>query len=395
MSNKEMACFSFPAVPHALARASRGRRALRRATALALASVAFGSISLPAAAATWWSTSPSVSIGSTTINVRNAGARGDGVHNDTAAFQAAINALPSSGGTIYVPAGTYMIDALRSINLRSHTRLKMDSSAKLVAIPNSSSRSYVVKAWRVNNVEITGGSIVGERVKHKGTSGEWGMGVDILASAKVYVHDLNVSNCWGDGIYIGAIGPSGSAVSSTDVTVKNVVSTGNRRQGLSMGPVQRVYVVNSTFTNTNGTAPQAGIDIEPSTQGASRDIRIEGSTLTGNRGNGLELHDHVTGLVVASSTLKRNLGFGALSVGAGNATFARNTITENGLDGVAMTSTTHDVNISGNTLTYNSTRWFIAHNKSIYTRTSSARDVQVASTARNIVLTGNTLSPKP
>ena len=367
---------------------------IRRSLSLVAASLALGLVALPASASNWWSTTPSVSIGSKTINVRNAGAKGDGRHNDTSAFQAAINSLPSSGGTITVPAGTYMIDALRSINMRSHVRLQMSSGARLVALPNSSPRSYVIKAWNVTNVEISGGAIVGERAGHRGSTGEWGMGIDILASSKVYVHDLTVSNCWGDGLYIGAIGSAGHATPSTDVTIKQVVSTNNRRQGLSFGPVDRVYVVNSTFSNTHGTKPEAGIDIEPSVQGTSSHIRIENSKVIGNAGSGLELQAHVTGLVVKSSTIKGNNGFGVYSNGATNLWFANNVITENGLDGISIRSTTRDVKITSNKITYNSTRWFFANSKSIYTLTSSTRDLEIGSTA-NIYMAGNTLSPRP
>jgi parallel beta-helix repeat protein len=334
-----------------------------------------------------------VSIGSKTINVRNAGAKGDGRHDDTRAFQAAINSLPSSGGTITVPAGTYMIDALRSINLRSHVRLKMSSGAKLVAIPNSSQRSYVIKAWKVNNVEISGGAIVGERAKHRGSSGEWGMGIDILASKKVYVHDVKVSDCWGDGVYIGAIGHVG--VPSTDVTLNHVVSTNNRRQGLSFGPVNRVYVVNSTFSNTHGTNPEAGIDLEPSTQGTAANVRIERTTIAGNAGSGIELQAHVTGLVMASNTIKGNHGFGVYSGGAASSTFTGNLVTENGLDGISVRPASHNLRIAGNTVTYNSTHWFTANGKSIYMKVSSARDLDISKSARSISLTGNKLSPKP
>jgi polygalacturonase len=331
-----------------------------------------------------------VSIGSRTINVRNVGARGNGQHDDTRAFQAAINALPSTGGTITVPAGTYMIDALRSINLRSHVRLRLSSGAKLVAIPNSSSRSFVIKATNVNNVEITGGAIVGERSRHRGTSGEWGMGIQILGSRNVYLHDFKVSDCWGDGMYIGGSGHIG--VPSTDVTLNNVVSTNNRRQGLSFGPVNKVYVVNSTFSNTHGTKPEAGVDIEPG-RGTAKNVRIERSTISGNAGSGVELQPNVSKVVIKSSTVKGNRGFGVYGHGVAYSWLASNLITENGLDGVALVSPTHDVKITSNTVTYNSTRWYIANNRSIYTATSSARDLQIPSSLSNITVSNNKITP--
>lgn len=40
-------------------------------------------------------------------NVRNYGATGNGTTDDTAAIQAALTAVPSTGGTVYFPAGTY------------------------------------------------------------------------------------------------------------------------------------------------------------------------------------------------------------------------------------------------------------------------------------------------
>ena len=369
------------------------RRFLRKPLILSVA-LAMSAVTLPAYA-DWWSATPSVSIGSTTINVKTKGALGNGQHDDTAAFQAAINALPSSGGTVTVPAGTYMIDALRSINMRSHTRLKLDPNAQLVAIPNSSTRYHVIKAWNVNNVEITGGRIVGERAKHRGTTGEWGYGINIQASNRVNVRDVHLSNFWGDGMWIGAIGRQETAVVSTDVTLNNVTSTNNRRQGLSIGPADRVYVVNSTFSNSNGTAPQAGIDLEPMGQGDTRNIRIENTVITGNRGTGLEMHDNVSGVVVKKTTIKGNNGFGVLAIGPSNLWVAGNVITENGLDGVNIASGTSNVRVTNNTITYNSTRYFLNRGLSIYTRSSSglARDIEISSSATNVVVSGNTFSP--
>src|SRR5438552_10740284 len=46
-------------------------------------------------------------------DVRNFGARGDGVANDTAALQAAIDAAGAAGGgLVAVPSGVYMVDPL-------------------------------------------------------------------------------------------------------------------------------------------------------------------------------------------------------------------------------------------------------------------------------------------
>ena len=46
------------------------------------------------------------------VSVKDFGAVGDGTTNDTAAIQAAINSLPTNGGTVFIPAGTYLVGTL-------------------------------------------------------------------------------------------------------------------------------------------------------------------------------------------------------------------------------------------------------------------------------------------
>lgn len=47
-----------------------------------------------------------------TVNVKNFGAVGNGVANDTAAIQSAINSIASTGGTVFFPEGTYNVTSL-------------------------------------------------------------------------------------------------------------------------------------------------------------------------------------------------------------------------------------------------------------------------------------------
>ncbi|MGN0817472.1 MAG: glycoside hydrolase family 28 protein [Candidatus Coproplasma sp.] len=65
------------------------------------------------------------------FNVRDFNAFGDGVHDDTPAFTAAISCLPE-GGTLYVPAGTYFITPLF---LKSNITLYLEKGATLLANP--------------------------------------------------------------------------------------------------------------------------------------------------------------------------------------------------------------------------------------------------------------------
>jgi parallel beta-helix repeat protein len=366
--------------------AFRKRTFFTKPLMFAAASLSLSAVALPAAANTWWSATPRVSIGSASINVRNKGALGNGSHNDTAAFQAAVDALPDSGGTVVVPSGIYMIDAKKSVRLHSHTRLLLKDGAEIHVIPNGAAWYYAIRAWGVNNVVITGGKIVGDRTRHKSTTGEWGMGISILGSKNVLVKDVHVSNCWGDGIYVGAR----NGTRSSYVTVNHVVSANNRRQGMSITPASHVYVVNSTFRDTHGHLPQAGLDIEPREEGKTEAVRVENNTFSGNRGNGIELHSHISGITITANQLAGNHGFGVLAVSAPYLTIKGNHATRNGLAGVGLTSKTHDSSVRSNTLRYNSTIYISPK----HSGGGKNRDIQIADQTWAINTSNNLLTPK-
>ena len=105
-------------------------------------------------------TPPVRARGSAMISVKDYGAKGDGANDDTTAFQAAVNALPSTGGTVYVPPGDYVIDPTRNVRLRSKMHLQIHSDARLRAKRNSADRAYVLMVYKVSDVEISGGKIL-------------------------------------------------------------------------------------------------------------------------------------------------------------------------------------------------------------------------------------------
>ncbi|MDR3591504.1 MAG: glycosyl hydrolase family 28-related protein [Negativicutes bacterium] len=218
------------------------------------------------------------------VNVTSYGAKGDGVTNDTAAIQAAINAIPATGGTVVIPAGTYMIDAVKSINLKSNVTLQMSPTTTLKAISNSSTSYALLNLYNVSNVIITGGVLLGDRTSHIGTTGEWGMGIQIMGSTGVSVTGTTAKNCWGDGFYIGSVG---SKVSQ-NITLTDIVSDNNRRQGLSIVSGVNLQIVRPKLTNTNGTAPSDGIDIEPNAiTDILQNVVITSPYTANNKGDGI------------------------------------------------------------------------------------------------------------
>ena len=291
--------------------------------------------------------------GDARTDVRAHGAKGDGISDDTSSFQAAIDALPPAGGTVRVPAGAYLIDPTRSVRLRSRMHLSLAAGARLLAKANAAPRAYVLLAQQLENVEISGGRIVGDRDSHLGTTGEWGHGIRIRGCSGVTVRNMHISRCWGDGISAGGImAKGGPSRPGRDYVFENVVCTGNRRQGLTLGSSRRVRVRDCTFSDTSGTLPSAGIDIEPDT-GVASDIVIERCLVRGNRGPGIVLYKRAAEVTVRKCTIERNRGGGILAVTAIDCVFTDNIIRDNGLKGILLRTGSRNVRVARNQISGN------------------------------------------
>lgn len=214
------------------------------------------------------------------INVRDEGVKGDGKSNDTAAIQLLLN----NKKNIYFPDGLYLIDVERALNLSSNQTIYLSEQAILKALPSDQAKTAVLRLANVNNVHIKGGQIVGERYSHKGNSGEWGMGIEIIeGSYQITIGQMKITDCWGDGIYLGG------SLGVSDILIEAVICGNNRRQGLSVTAGQRIMVKDSLFINTNGTLPAAGIDLEPNEGQRVEKIHLINVECANNNGSGLDL----------------------------------------------------------------------------------------------------------
>lgn len=318
---------------------------LKKSSTLAIPLI-LGTTALPAMAAY---IPPTRARGSTVLNVRNYGAFGDGVHDDTAAIQKAINSLPSTGGTVYVPRGTYLINAVTTLRLRSRMHLQLASDAKLVAKPNSATKAYVVYAYRVTDVEISGGQIVGDRDRHLGTTGEWGHCIQVRGAQRVTIRDMRLSKGWGDGICVGPVYVNGVWQYSNDVQIANVICTQNRRQGLSVGGATNVQVHDSEFSYTQGTAPECGIDIEPDVPTITKTVLIQNCRINNNAKYGLLLWKRAQGVTVKGCTIEDNTSCGVVTQGCSSISITGNLIRNNRATGIFIQDGTQYCTISSNT----------------------------------------------
>jgi polygalacturonase len=217
------------------------------------------------------------------VNVKDKGARGDGQTDDTASIQAAIDEVAGTGGTVLVPNGTYMIDAVgkKGIHLGDDMTFKLSARATLRAIPNNSQRYSVLRISGVSNVSVVGGTLEGEREQHMDKLGEWGMGIRMDRGAKnITISGVTARKMWGDGFYVRG---------AKNVTLCGVTADYNRRQGLSIVDADGVVVTGSLFMNTRGTRPSAGIDLEPNAEQTVTNVRIQSSRFFDNAGSGIQI----------------------------------------------------------------------------------------------------------
>lgn len=224
------------------------------------------------------------------VTILTFGALGDDQQEDTIAIQRAIDFQSNrGGGVVEFPKGIYLIDASKSVVLKDNITLDFKKGAILQAIPSELESYEIVKIRDVENVTLTGDvRIIGERSSHIGSTGEWGFGISIMGSEDVVIKNANISDCWGDGIYIGS---TENKEYSNKIKIINATLNNNRRQGISIISARNLEITNPKIHNTNGTAPQSGIDIEPNfPSDYLENIKVKNLITSNNLGYGLQIY---------------------------------------------------------------------------------------------------------
>ena len=118
---------------------------------------------------------------------------------------------------------------------------------------------------------------------------EWRHGLSLVGVKNVTVSGLTIEYTGGDGIYVDSDG--NNPPSSDKVTVSNTTLSYNHRQGMSVIAATNLYVENVVFEYTNGTAPMAGVDIEPDHNfQLLQNISFVDCISRGNYGNGFQIY---------------------------------------------------------------------------------------------------------
>lgn len=175
----------------------------------------------------------------------------------------------SVNNIVVIEKGDYCVKAEKNadvgLSLCSNTQFVLKGTIRL--LPNSYRNYYIVRA-NGKNIHISGkGIIMGDKLTHTGTTGEWGMGIEFREAVNSSIKGLTITDCWGDCIYVGG--------GSRDVLIEKCTLDNGRRQGISITNANSVTIRKCLITNVSGTNPQYAIDVEPNKKDSVDNILIE------------------------------------------------------------------------------------------------------------------------
>ncbi|CAB4120955.1 Pectate lyase superfamily protein [uncultured Caudovirales phage] len=183
-----------------------------------------------------------------TLNVKDYGAIGNGLADDTAAIQATIgaaNILPN-GANIYFPPGTYIVSASINFPTTGSTLLKVSGDGDSSVIQRAStflSGSLFIAATTSNKLEICGLKFVNSYAVTSGAS------IHINNRSFVNIHDITIWDGW-DGILIDGtestsiIIDSISCYQASNIQYNSIITIN--------GHVANILINNSILSAQNG-----------------------------------------------------------------------------------------------------------------------------------------------
>ncbi len=207
-----------------------------------------------------------------TLDVREFGAKGDGISDDTIYIQAAIMACPKMA-RVLIPAGSYKIN---SIFLKSDIRMEVEKGAELIADDNrwnypifpgmiesyDEKDEYNLGSWEGNPLPMFAGIITGMNVENVILYGEGSINGN--ASEENWWHDAKVM--------VGAFRPRMLFLSHC----KNIKVQGLFFHDSPAWVIHPYFSENLHFINLNIENPQDSPNTDGLDPESCKDVRIEG-----------------------------------------------------------------------------------------------------------------------
>ena len=227
------------------------------------------------------------------VDVKNYGAVGDGVTNDTAAIVSAINDSQTNG-ILYFPAGTYLVNN-NTLTPKSNTAWYLSPQAKIKNVSTSDVYNIIIISAVKNFTMFGGGTIEGYVVNNTNDNailvniGNGGTGG--IDTSDITFDNINFVNSNGECVYVGSGGALNPGVAN--IVIKNCKMSGARRNALAISAANFVTVQNCEIFDTynpDHVTIQSGIDIEPLFGNVVSNVYIVDNYIHGNYGCGISVY---------------------------------------------------------------------------------------------------------
>ena len=318
--------------------------------------------------------------GAASIDVRQVGALGDGVHDDTKAIQDAINALwRAKGGVLSFPPGQYRIS--HPLRLSSTSNFEIRGTGAVLKPVDS--MIAPARGWDGDTLIIV--HCYGFAIEGLGFDGsakarghkETPASLRLVDCADFRISAVTFRDAICDHLYLSASNPAIDRTACQDGMIAGCTFDGAWRNAISIIHAHDITVRDNAIRNVSGTAPQCGIDIEANLNDcdrANQDISVTDNAFRGCAGSAIEVpgvktprfisicrnrisdgvhgvnipDDTVSDLTVADNLIHDLSGVG-IAIGGAHGVVRGNILTTGGNFGIYASGGPHV--ISGNVLT--------------------------------------------
>lgn len=256
-----------------------------------------------------------------TLNVKDYGAMGDGVTDDTASINAAAADL-RDGETLYIPAGTYLLREYGEKHIiliedKKNVQIRMEEGAILqldTVGDNAISKEnnhYILLLRRCESSTVSGGTIYGDRLRYKGNLHvEHGVGIRMNDCRQITIQNVEIAYLRGDGIFMFTEikHENGIREKCYDITIDQCHVRNCLRNGITLSSVDGCVISNTTVHDIRGTAPESAVDIEAEYSGTiNQNARIENCNFYNNGTLSVSIVGPSKNISISSTVLEQKL----------------------------------------------------------------------------------------
>lgn len=192
-----------------------------------------------------------------------------GTTNMTLAIQNAIASMPSAGGSLtFLPGQVYAVDSATSngMNFSGKTNFKVYGNGATIKVLSGQS---VVGGFGMVYFTNSQDGYIENLVTDANRAGRTPNGSGAFnyviqnSCARLHFKNCRALNAVEDGWTLTTSVPGTLSTYPTDITIEDCSADNSYRCGMSIIGSLRCKVQGGSYTNTNGTSPQLGIDVEP------------------------------------------------------------------------------------------------------------------------------------